>query len=229
MGSKPRTERDLLVPLGTTGILMAAYLLVRPYGDMTSSAAEQAAAFASPWWVVAHVAGALALVGFGRLALRLADLERDWFVTRLARWAGLAGVVLVLPYFGAETFALHVIGRHAAAGDTWLLALVDEIRNQPVAITMFGLGLLLLAVAGIAFALAWTRYTASRTAWPLGILLALVLPQFYLPPVGRMAFGVAYLLAAVLLAVTVLRRDPAPDAGAVTTSADPASMITSSR
>ena len=28
MGSKPRTERDLLVPLGTTGILMAAYLLV---------------------------------------------------------------------------------------------------------------------------------------------------------------------------------------------------------
>ncbi len=229
MRSKARTRRDLLVPLGTTGILMAVYLLVRPYGDMTSSAAEQAAAFASPWWVVAHVAGALALVGFGRLALRLADLERDWFVTRLARWAGLAGVVLVLPYFGAETFALHVIGRHAAAGEPALLALVEQIRNQPVAITLFGLGLLLLAVAGIAFALAWTRYTGSRAAWPLGVLVALVLPQFYLPPVGRMAFGVAYLLAAVLLAVTVLRRDPAPDTGRATTSAEPASMITSSR
>ncbi len=229
MGSKPRTERDLLVPLGTTGILMAAYLLVRPYGDMTSSAAEQAAAFASPWWVVAHVAGALALVGFGRLALRLADLERDRFVTRLARWAGLAGVVLVLPYFGAETFALHVIGRHAAAGDTSLLALVDEIRNQPVAITMFGLGLLLLAVAGIAFALAWTRHAGSRAAWPLGVLMALVLPQFYLPPVGRMTFGVAYLLAAVLLAVGVLRVDPNPDAAepGATSTADAATVVSS--
>lgn len=232
MRNKPRTQRDLLVPLGMTGILMAVYLLVRPYGDMTSSAAEKAAAFASPWWIVAHVAGALALVGFGRLALRLADLERDWFVTRLARWAGLSGVVLVLPYFGAETFALHVLGRHAAAGDTALPALVDEIRNQPVAMTLFGLGLLLLAVAGIAFALAWTRYAGSRAAWPLGILVALVLPQFYLPPVGRMAFGVAYLLAAVLLAVVVLRRDPAPEAATepgATSPAGPESVVTSSR
>ena len=229
MGSKPRTERDLLVPLGMTGILMAVYLLARPYGDVASTAAERAAAFASPWWVVAHIAGALALVGFGRLTLRLADLERDRFVTRLARWAGLAGVVLVLPYFGAETFALHVIGRHAATGDTALLALVAEIRNQPVAITMFGLGLLLLAVAGIAFALAWTRRTGSRAAWPLGVLVALVLPQFYLPPVGRMAFGVAYLLTAVLLAVTVLRGDPTPDTRRGPASAGSASMATSSR
>ena len=192
---------------------------------------QRAAAFASPWWVVAHVAGALALVGFGRLVLRLADLERDRFVTRLLRWAGLAGVVLVLPYFGAETFALHVIGRHAAAGDTSLLALVDEIRNQPVAITMFGLGLLLLAVAGIAFALAWTRRTGSRAAWPLGVLMALVLPQFYLPPVGRMTFGVAYLLAALLLAVGVLRADPTPDAAepGATSTADAATVVVSSR
>lgn len=227
MRSKPRTERDLLVPLGMTGILMAVYLLARPYGDLAASAAERAAAFASPWWVAAHVAGALALAGFGRLALRLSDIARESFAARLARWAGLAGVVLVLPYFGAETFALHVIGRRAAAGETSLLPLVDEIRNQPVAIATFGLGLLLLAVAGIAFALAWTRLAGSRAAWPLGVLVALVLPQFYLPPVGRMAFGVAYLLAAAVLAGSVLRRRPEPDAATLGPVA--AEPVTSSR
>ncbi len=209
---RPRltTERDLLVPLAMTGILMAVYLLVRPYGDspaLTPNPAEQAAAFASPWWVTAHVAGALALAGFGRFALRLSDLARESFAARLARWSGLAGAVLVLPYFGAETFALHVIGRHAL-NDPSVLAMADEIRNQPVAITLFGLGLLLLAVAGVAFALAWTRYASSRAAWPLGILVALVLPQFYLPPVGRMAFGVVYLLAAAVFAGSLLRRRP---------------------
>lgn len=215
---RPRltTERDLLVPLAMTGILMAVYLLVRPYGDspaLTPNSAEQAAAFVSPWWVAAHVAGALALAGFGRLALRLSDLARESFAARLARWSGLTGAVLVLPYFGAETFALHVIGRHALT-DVSVLAMVDEIRNQPVAISLFGLGLLLLAVAGVAFALAWTRYASSRAAWPLGILVALVLPQFYLPPVGRMAFGVVYLLAAAVFAGSVLRRRPIVDAPA---------------
>ena len=46
---------------------------------------------------------------------------------------------------------------------------------------------------------------APSSNWPLGIAIALVLPQFYLPPVGRMAFGVAYLLAAAVLAGSVLR------------------------
>ena len=87
--------------------------------------------------------------------------------------------------------------------------------------------LFLLAVAGIAFALAWTRYAGSRAAWPLGVLMALVLPQFYLPPVGRMAFGVAYLLAAAVLAGSVLRRRSAPDGARLVAGApDP---VTSSR
>lgn len=218
MRAKLMKERDLLVPVAMTGVLMAVYLLIRPYGDTpgpTPHPAEQAAAFASSWWVAAHVAGALALAGFGRLALRLADLTPELFAARLGRWAGLASVVFVLPYFGAETFALHVIGRHAET-DPSMLTMVTEIRDQPVAITLFGLGLLLLAVSGIAFAIAWTQYAGSRAAWPLGVLIALVLPQFYLAPVGRMVFGVAYLLAAALFAASVLRRNrltvgPAPD------------------
>jgi len=209
---KQRTERDLVLPLASTGLLMAFYLLARPYGDsplVASTADQRAAAFASVWWVLAHVAGALALASFARAALRLADLARDDFTARLARWSGLAGAVLVLPYFGAETFALHAIGQRVLAGDADLLTLVDEVRGNGVALAMFCIGLLLLAVSGIAFALAWTRWSGSRAAWPLGIAVALMLPQFYLPPVGRMAFGVAYLLAAGLLVTSILRRTAA--------------------
>ncbi len=207
--------RDLLMPAVGSGLLMALYLLLRPYGDSpgeVSSPQVQAEAFASTWWVVAHVCGALALVMFAWLALRLADVDRTSFTARVARWSGLAGAVLVLPYYGAETFALHVIGSHAAAGQLDLLTLVPDIRNQPAAITMFGLGLVLLAVSGVAVALTWARRTNTWLAWPLGIAIALVLPQFYLPPVGRMAFGVAYLAAAALFAWSVVsvQRVPQP-------------------
>lgn len=40
-------------------------------------------------------------------------------------------------------------------------------------------------------------------AWPIGLAAALVLPQFYLPPAGRMTFGVAYLVAAAILVAAV--------------------------
>ena len=89
---------------------------------------------------------------------------------------------------------------------------MPDIRNQPAAITTFGLGLVLLAVSGVAVALTWARRTNTWLAWPLGIAIALVLPQFYLPPVGRMAFGVAYLAAAALFAWSVVsvQRVPQP-------------------
>ncbi len=192
---------DLLAPALGTGLLMALYLLVRPYGDVQG---DLAGALASPPWLVAHLAGALAIASFGRLALRL-DEHLGTRLSRVARWAGLAGTVLVLPYFGAETFALHVLGRQALAGDTTVLALVPLIRNQPVALATFGLGLLLLAVAGITAALAWQRARGSWTLWPLGVLMAGLLPHFYLPPVGRMAFGVLVLATAALWAWPLFR------------------------
>ena len=75
--------------------------------------------------------------------------------------------------------------------------------------TAIGLGLLLLAVSGIATALAWRGAVRSGlwagptwAATPLAVGAALVLPQFFLPPTGRMAFGIAYAAAAALLAVT---------------------------
>lgn len=202
-----RQKRSKLVgPLIGTGLLMAAYLLIRPYGDSASLAPEvRAAAFASPRWVIAHLAGALALVSFARFALRLSDANPDSTAARLARWSGLGGAVLVLPYFGAETFALHVLGQRALVDDPALVDVGEQIRNLPAALTTFAIGLLLLAVSGVAAASAWRRITHSLAAWPLGLGVAFLLPQFYLPSTGRMAFGLAYLAAAGLLAASVLR------------------------
>lgn len=197
--------RQLLAPTVGTGVLMAVYLLVRPYGD-AGSESENAQAFASTAWLVAHVCGALALASVGRLGLRLADLT-DSVAARVARWSGLAGAVLVLPYYGAETFALHVIGRQALT-DPAALALAEEVRNVPVALATFGIGLVLLMVAGVAIGIAATRALALRpawAAWPLAALIALFPVQFFVPPAGRMAFGVLYALAAALFAVAAVR------------------------
>ncbi|GAB3117920.1 hypothetical protein GCM10027055_30490 [Janibacter alkaliphilus] len=202
---------DLAMPAVSSGLLMAAYLALRPYGDAASgTSAEAAAAFADPMWVLAHLAGALALVQLGRVALRMHDLVGS-LLTQIGRWSGLAGAVLVLPYYGAETFGLHAVGR-AGLTDPTVMALVDEIRNQPAALTTFGLGLLLLAVSGVTVALAWRREVRSGrwdapawAAWPLAVGAVTVLPQYSLPPAGRVAYGLAFAAAALLLAVSAGR------------------------
>lgn len=196
-----------------SGVLMAAYLLLRPYGDVQGRKGE-VDAMASTLWVVSHTFGMLALASFASLVLRLSDLSEDW-VGMVGRWSAKSGLVLVLPYYGAEAFALHVIAQHSAT-EPDSIDLVEQIRNQPVAITAFGVGLLLLAVSGICLAIMW-RSVAGTVGWaaaPLGGLMALLLPQFYLPPAGRMAYGVLFLAAAVGFALTVSsRRRTEPAAG----------------
>lgn len=211
------TTTHLALPAATSGALMATYLLLRPYGDHGSGTTQAAAtAFADPRWVIAHLCGALALANLARLALRLHDLDGS-LIAQVARWAGLGGAVLTLPYYGAETFALHAIGRSAAEHPD-RLELVPAIRDNPVALSTFGIGLLLLAVSAGLVAWAWHRGARSLgrrrwAAWPLAGLVALVLPQYYLPPIGRMAFGVAYLAATALLVAAVTRGSDAKSAG----------------
>lgn len=194
--------RRLARPLALAGgVLMAAYLLGRPYGDASSELTEVARAFASPLWVAAHVAGAASLV----LTASVMFVRGG----RFARVASVAGTALVLPYYGAETFALNVIGGRVLAGEVSAFGLVDAIRNHPVALVTFAAGLLLLAVGGVAAA----SRRGNGALRPLAVVLALVLPQYFLPPVGRMAFGVAYLLAAMSFAVRGDRPSGAIDAG----------------
>lgn len=65
---------ELIAPGASTGLLMAAYLLMRPYGDPAGGQTLEAAqAFASLWWIASHVFGLLALASFGWLALRVSN------------------------------------------------------------------------------------------------------------------------------------------------------------
>jgi len=216
----PRTSRSLIGPAVTSGLLMAAYLLLRPYDDaaLATTPLVAARAFASPWWVVAHCCGALAIASYGLLALRLRELASGT-AAKIARWAALAGVVLVLPYYGAETFALHVIAGGALADPAVLevpgfLDLISAVREQPVALTSFGAGLLALAVSGIAAVVTWRGAGLGRPwgMWPLGLGMALLLPQYYLPAAGRMAYGVAYLITALALVASLRGNAGSPGA-----------------
>lgn len=201
-----------LIPLYAVlaGALMATFQLLRPWGDVTEEPEAMAEAFADPRWVVAHLAGAAAFVVLALLAqavvrsgLRDQSIRHRSPIARIARYGAALGAALVLPYYGAETFALHEIGRAALAGaPVDVVALSGSIRLNPVAVTLFGIGLLLVAAAMVCLAIVASRAGAAAWGtWPLGVLAALALPQFALPPVGRMAYGVAFLVAAVLFAV----------------------------
>ena len=211
------TARHLLLPTIGSGTFMALYLVARPYGD-AGSHADTAQAFASTAWIIAHICGGLALAAIGQLGLRLHDLNGST-AAKAARFFGLGSVVLTLPYYGAESFGLHAVGRMATTQPA-ILTLTNNIRYQPVAFVMFGVGLILLAIAGISVGMAATRSLALRpkwAAWPLAVAIVLFPAQFFVPPVGRIGFGVAFALAAVVF-TAALR---APNAGTSPTKRRP--------
>ena len=86
---------------------------------------------------------------------------------------------------GAEDFALHAAAARHASG---LIDLVNAIRNQPVALTTFGLGLTLLTVGAVFAAVAiWRARVMSRlAAVTYALAFALFIPQFY---AGRRSGG----------------------------------------
>lgn len=197
------------------GVLMATFQLVRPWGDVSEESVAMAEAFADPRWVAAHLAGAAAFVVLAMLAhavvassLREQSLRRRSPVARIARYGTAFGAALLLPYYGAETFALHEIGRAALAGSSVdVIVLSNSIRMNLAAVTLFGVGLLFVAVAMICLSIVAARAgVAAWGAWPLGVLAAFALPQFVLPPVGRMAYGVVFFMGAALFAVAWARR-----------------------
>lgn len=200
-------EQKLAMPAAASGLAVAAYLLVRPYGDHSPDALTAAHALANPRWVMAHLFGALGIVEVARLTWRIHDAF-ETTTTHVLRALGLVAAVFTLPYYGAETFALHVIGREVLAHpDGGAFALVEQVRNQPAALVIFAVGLLALIATGIALPIAWRRL-GGRVAdvLPLGIAVALFTPQYFLPEPMRQAFGIAYLLCAGWFVAQVLRR-----------------------
>lgn len=213
---RPRTGAVLLA---VAGVLFLAFPLLRPWVPEDVATPELATAFASGRWIAAHLCGA---AGFLLLPAVLLALREKLVGTRgqapasgavVTSWLG-AG--LVLPYFGAEIFGIHAVARDAlTTGSPDLLATVEAIRLQPVAMTLFGGGLLAVGVSGVLVAVAaWRGGLAPRWAGiVLAAGLATYLPQFFAPPAGRVAHGVLLAVGCWLVAWTMRgpadRDDPA--------------------
>lgn len=187
------------------GLMFALYPALRPYSDEVGSAGADA--FASSSWVLAHTFAMLGFIALG-LAVLFGGRRSDPAV--VTTWIG---VGLVLPYYGAETFALHALGVDAAANSNPdLIELADPIRYSPVQSVMFGLGLVSIAVGLVIFAL------RNRYAMVLAAGFILFLPQFYAPPALRIAHGLLIAVGAIIAARAV--------AGGSVRSAQPISTIT---
>jgi hypothetical protein len=194
------------VALTAAGVLFLAYAALRPWHDEGTTAGATAS-MSSTAWVTAHF---FAMLGFILLPLGLLALRAALAPTRAEPLALTAAVLawigsgLVLPYYGAEDFGLHAIAGSAGSGAD-LLSLVDAVRYQPLAVTIFGIGLLLLAGAAIVAATAvWRSDVLPRTSAVLFATgMALFLPQFFTPAAVRIAHGMLLAAGSIILAVAL--------------------------
>ncbi|MHA6621772.1 hypothetical protein [Pseudonocardia sp. DLS-67] len=203
---RPATARAAW-SFAVAGALLVLYPALRPWSDTTPEGAP--AAFTSPAWIPAHLSAvaAFVLVAFGLLGLRDALVRTGG--ARPARVAALlwaVGAALVLPYYGAEAFALPVIGeRILQTGDTSLLEVVEAFRMGVWPATIFAAGLVLFAVAGVLAAVAVAR-SGVLPGWAgvtFAVGFALYLPQFFGPPALRIAHGVLVAAGCLVLAAAV--------------------------
>lgn len=171
------------------GLLFVLYPATRPFSSETGLPGAEA--FGSTAWIVAH---SMAIVAFvllvlGMLGVYLAMQNSRWMLAALVlSWVG---VGLTLPFYGAEVFGLHAIGQAALnRHDASLVALAADVRGEP-GIWFIVVGLLLLAVGVLVFAIAtWgSRLLGRWTAIPLAVGFALYIPQFTTPQPVRIAHG----------------------------------------
>ena len=149
--------------LAVAGVLFLAYPALRPWHN-ESTVAGATASMSSTAWVAAHF---FAMLGFILMPLGLLALRAAIATTRAEPLALTAAVLawigsgLTLPYYGAEDFGLHAIAGPDGP-KTGLLNLIHAVRYQPLAMTIFGAGLLLIAAAAIMAAIA----CGARTSCP---------------------------------------------------------------
>lgn len=186
--------------LVAAGILFVVYPVLRPYGD--AAPAGMAAAFAEPAWIVAHLAAvaAFVLAGAGLVTLSRTAGTRT---AQVAVGTWVAGAALVLPYYGAEVYALHALG---VAGVPDLPALAEDIRMGAVAATAFGTGLGLLAVSAVLAAVAAARAGLGAAGATFAAGMVLFLPQFFAVPGLRIAHGVLLGAGCLVLGLALARR-----------------------
>ena len=200
------------IALGLSAFLLALFPLVRPYFPMdptqpADTLAGAASAVTSAAWLLAH---ALATVGFILLLCGLpalyASLSGEAGEPAALRALVLSGtgVTLVLPTLGVELYALPAIGRIYLSGTREIAPIVGFIYLGAATGVML-LGLLLLAIGAITFAIVIWR-TAALPKWggaAFGVGLALWLPL--LPPPVRIVDGLLIGVGGLWLAWEIWR------------------------
>jgi hypothetical protein len=193
--------------LGLSALLLAVFPLIRPFFPMDLRAPADTLAAASPVitsapWVVSHLLCTLAfvLLLYGVLALyaHLAHHNAEPRAFR-AMVLSLAGIALILPMLGVETYILPILGKLYLAGQTGITPAISMIYLGP-ALGVFLVGLLLLAIGVITFAVTiWHSAVLPRWASMLfAVGLALWFPPF--PRVIRIIDGLVIGLGGVWLA-----------------------------
>ncbi|MDV7084023.1 hypothetical protein GXW84_37605 [Rhodococcus sp. IEGM 248] len=189
------------------GVLFVVYPVVRPYA--AGGAPDGRAEFASPWWLVAHLAAVGGFIAFGLALVALSGLlkgtggERAAVAAVAASWIGTG---LTLPYYGAETFALHALG-DSGLDEEAVTTLAESVRMGAAQATLFAAGLLLVAVgaSAAAVAIARSRLLAGWSGIPMAVGFALFIPQFYVDAPLRIGHGVLIGFGCAVVALGVLR------------------------
>lgn len=192
------------VAFALAGILFLLYEAAAPRRDQTTL--EGAESWTTAGWAVAHLAAIVGLVliplGYGALRGCL-EGTRNEKTAFLAATVGYIGSALTISYYGAEVYGLKAIGERAVEdGDAALTDVADAFRLDPTAVTVFTIGLAGIAVAAVLAAVAVWR-SGSLNRWsgvPLAVLLVTMLPQYFLPQPGRIAWGALVAAAALWLA-----------------------------
>jgi hypothetical protein len=209
MASHPTRVRLGAVAFAAAGVLFLLYPAVRPWADESTVEGAMRAMGAGAW-VASHLFAMLGfvLVGLGMLALWAAvshtRAEPPAVAAVVTTWVG-AG--LTLPYYGGETFGLHAVATTFEGQSGELLEVVDAVRFHPVALTVFGLGLLALAAGSVLAALAIRRSGVlprhAGVVFALGFVL--FLPQFFTPAAVRIGHGVLVALGCSWVALALWR------------------------
>ena len=189
------------------GLLFVLYPWIRPFSDETSL--RGAAAFGSDAWVIAH---SLAIVAFILLGLGLFGVYLLVQRTSVERWALVAvvvcwiGVGLTLPFYGAEVFGLHAIGRAAIRqNSSALVSLAADVRGEPgIWFIVVGLVLLAAGIVLVAVAIWGSGVLRKWSGIPLAAGFALYLPQYTWSQPLRVAHGLLITVACALIAWNVL-------------------------
>ncbi|HEY1093220.1 MAG TPA: hypothetical protein VGE61_00850 [Glycomyces sp.] len=204
----PRARMGALA-FALAGILFVIYEAAAPRADQTTL--EGAESWTTAGWSIAHVSAIVALIlvplGYGALRGHL-EGTRNEKTAFLAATIGYIGSGLTISYYGAEVYGLKAIGQRAVEdGDATMTEVGNAFRYDPTAMTVFAIGLALIAVGAVCAAVAvWRSGTLNKwSAVPLAVLLVTMLPQYFLPHGGRIVWGALVTLASLWLAAEMWR------------------------